>query len=64
MSEEKILCEVDVTINYGKQFFYPHNETALKFCQLLGSKTLTKEQLVLIKSMGIEIEVHQEKIAI
>lgn len=61
---EKIVCEVDVIVNYGKNFFYPHNEIALQFCKLLGSKTLTQGQLKLIKTMGIEIEVHQEKIAI
>lgn len=55
---------LNLKTSYGRSLFYPENETASKFCQLLGCVTLTKEQLVLIKSMGIEIEIQQEKIAI
>ena len=40
-----------------KVFFYPRNAAACIFCELLGQKTLTKEDLEIIALLGFEAEV-------
>ena len=41
---------------YGEQKAYPHCETAKKFADLLGTKTLTRDALAKIKALGYELE--------
>ena len=49
---------------YGIDHFYPINDTAKIFANLLGQKTLTIDQLKTIKLLNYEIEIKQDKIAI
>lgn len=41
---------------YGVDKFYPADELAYKFANLIGAKTFNINQLKIIKSMGYEIE--------
>ena len=48
--------QLRVKSTYGRDLFYPINETALQFCKLLGRKTLVTNDLSPIKALGYEIE--------
>lgn len=50
---------VEVRTVYGNQSIYPVCETAKTFCELLGTKTLPRRQIDLIKKLGYQIEVTQ-----
>ena len=41
---------------YGNVLLYPNNDTAQKFCYLLGKKTLTHNDIDIIVSMGYQLE--------
>tara|TARA_R110000803_G_scaffold74283_1_gene138350 strand:+ start:503 stop:724 length:222 start_codon:yes stop_codon:yes gene_type:complete len=41
--------------NYGSVVYYPADETAKLFAQLLGTKTLTTQALLHIEELGYEI---------
>lgn len=42
---------------YGVQKIYPACDTSEKFAALAGTKTLTREALAIIKSMGYAVQV-------
>ena len=48
---------VQVKSVYGEEKVYPVCEDAKTFAQLAGTKTLTRETLMLIRRLGYEIEV-------
>jgi len=50
------------TSNYGKTAIYPVCIIAEKFAKIAGTKTLTDETIKIIKEMGIQIELEQERI--
>ena len=41
---------------YGQLKFYPANETAERFAQLLNARTFNREQLRQIAELGFQIE--------
>lgn len=41
---------------YGRETFKPECEVSIMFCRLLKQKTLTREDLNLIKELGFEIK--------
>lgn len=41
---------------YGKIFFRPENDLAKIFSDLTGQKTLTKDQIELIKTLGYTVD--------
>lgn len=47
--------EIETKNVYGNDLIYPKNETAQKFAVLLKKKTLTIEELKLIKELGFQI---------
>ena len=47
---------------YGNELFYPVCEDAKKFCQLIGKKTLDLRDISIIKSLGYEVKLEQDKI--
>lgn len=49
---------------YGKDLYYPLCENSKIFANLTDSKTLTLYSLQLIKQLGYEIEVEQDKVNI
>ena len=46
---------VQVRSVYGQDRIYPMNDQSKKICDLLGRKTLTKEDLVKLRGLGFEI---------
>ena len=53
----KPTISVKVTRNYGNEAIYPVCQSAQYFAQLVGTKTLTRQTLELIKKLGYEIVV-------
>ncbi|UOF77941.1 hypothetical protein [Caudoviricetes sp.] len=58
--------KISVTIKsvYGNEMIYPACPVAEAFAQLAGTKTLTRQALQIIKSMGYQIEVQTPAIAL
>ena len=54
-SEQSI--NVEIKNVYGNDLIYPINEVGMKFACLLKKKTLTKDELKIIKELGFTIEV-------
>lgn len=50
--------------NYGTVRFYPVNETAQKFADLMGRMTFDIGHLKRIKEIGIPVEVKQEVVIV
>lgn len=46
--------------HYGRLTFYPESEQARKFAELLGQKTLTRENIEKIKSLGFKVVTKSE----
>lgn len=55
---------VDVKSNYGVKMIYPINETAKLFADLIGQKTLTVENIALIKKLGYTVTVKQTELSL
>jgi hypothetical protein len=49
--------KVQVRQVYGRETIYPACRTALFYCHLAGTKTLTEDMVRLIRAQGITIEV-------
>lgn len=47
---------------YGNEMYYPACDTSSQFCLLLGTKTLTKDKLKIIKDMGLTISLKTEEL--
>lgn len=48
---------VRLAYQYGQQVIHPVDDTAQKFCEIAGTKTLTKVLVQQIKSLGYEVRV-------
>ena len=44
---------------YGNETIYPICDTAKNLARLAGTKTLTRESIAIIKTLGYQIEVQQ-----
>ena len=53
---------VETRENYGRTLIYPVCETAKKMTELLKTKTLSLENLKVIRSLGFEIDIKHKKI--
>jgi hypothetical protein len=51
------LIKVTIKTVYGKETIYPKNEEAKTFCELIGQKSLTRDNIKLIKKLGYNVEV-------
>jgi hypothetical protein len=49
--------QIEIKTNYGNEAIYPANDTAAKFTNLLGKKTLSRVDLAIIKNLGFDIQV-------
>jgi len=47
---------------YGRITIVPESDTAKKFAKLLGQKTLTEENIKIIKELGYEVKTREEKL--
>ena len=50
------LVLVDVRKEYGEERAYPANQIAEMFCKLIGTKTLSRQRLRIIKDLGYAVE--------
>ena len=48
---------IRIESKYGRKLLYPANETANEFASMLGSKTLSRNGLERMESMGYKIQV-------
>jgi hypothetical protein len=53
---------VRIANNYGNRVVYPVCQRARTFAEMAGTATLTDRVISLIKSLGIDVEVQQEKL--
>ena len=51
--------QIEIKTNYGNEAIYPVNDTAAKFTNLLGKKTLSRVDLAIIANLGFDIVVKQ-----
>lgn len=49
--------KVSIKNVYGRDTIYPENETAEIFCRIAGTRTLTRETLILAGKLGFGLEV-------
>ena len=56
--------EVEERFNYGSSTLYPANDTALLFCELLGTKTLPLDKLKVAVKLGFRVAVKHRSAAI
>ena len=54
MATDKI-CTVEVRSVYGNETVYPADEAATLFCQIAGTRTLTRDMIVSIRALGYEV---------
>ena len=50
---------VEIKQVYGNEKIYPHCNTAKTFADIAGTKTLTREVIAHVKSLGYTVEIHQ-----
>jgi len=55
-AEEKTVV-VTVKSVYGADLVYPVNQNAILLCKLTGQKTLTPKDMLIIKTLGYDIQV-------
>jgi|TARA_R110001592_G_scaffold151176_9_gene377475 hypothetical protein len=48
--------------HYGTYYFYPNCDNSELFIKLTGRKTLTFDDIKVIKGLGYEVEVAQESV--
>jgi len=48
---------IEVKQQYGKELAYPVDDNAKSFCQLAGTKTLSRDQLRKIKDLGFDVQI-------
>ena len=54
--------KVRIANNYGKKTIYPVSDNAFIFAAIAGTKTLTKETIAYIRSLGYTVETEQETV--
>lgn len=54
--------QVRIKSVYGNELIYPFNAQADAFAAIAGTKTLSRQNLALIKGLGYEIEVIQDQV--
>lgn len=63
MDLSKPTLKVRVKGPFGRELIYPDCDLSRLFCELLGQKTLTREDIDVIKRLGYEfIAIHDEVI--
>ena len=50
---------VKITKNYGNEVIYPVCETAKKFAEIAGTKTMSRKLIDQVKSLGFSVIVEQ-----
>ena len=60
----KPIIHVAIKSIYGKNTIYPACDSSTTFCEMLGQKTLTTENIKYIKELGYDINQTHEDIAL
>ena len=58
ITTERMIVTVEQRTVWGNDLYYPINELAKKFCELLGVKTLAMRHMHQIQEMGITVGVY------
>jgi hypothetical protein len=58
--DREMSIQIEFKHAYGKEWIYPVCNKAKLFAELIGQKTLTRENIGLIKQLGYKIEIVQE----
>lgn len=53
---------IRITKNYGNEAIYPADEAAIMFTRLTGKKTFSRNDLKIIKELGYEIKIQEQKL--
>lgn len=51
-----MILELQIRIVYGTERIYPVNDKAKKIAQLLNRKTLTRDDIPILKEIGFELK--------
>jgi hypothetical protein len=62
MSQAARILRVEVKRHYGQTTVYPRCPVSRLFCELLGQKTLTRENVEKIKKLGFEVKQEEVKL--
>jgi hypothetical protein len=54
MATENV-CTVEVRSVYGNETVYPADEAATLFCQIAGTRTLTRDMITSIRALGYAV---------
>ena len=60
----ELTLRIKVRDIYGKQTYYPDDQTSHLFCELLGQRTLTTRDIDVIKRMGYTVLATREEVAL
>jgi len=52
--------QIEEYMHYGTRRFYPKNELARQYADLLGNTTLTHRALKFIETLGVSIQLEQK----
>jgi hypothetical protein len=52
--------QIEEYMHYGTRRFYPKNELAREYADLLGTTTLTSGALKFIETLGVSIQLEQK----
>lgn len=56
------VVRVEIKSQFGNERIFPVNGTAKTFAAIANTKTLTREVLVLVRNLGFDIDVVQQKV--
>ncbi len=59
MEKEIKLVKVRIIQEVGRERFYPASKEAELVCKLVRAKTLTRDQLTLLVSLGLKVEIEK-----
>ena len=52
--------QIEEYMHYGTRRFYPKNELAREYAELLGTATLSSNSLKFIEALGVSIQLEQK----
>ncbi len=52
---------ITVKENYGNELLYPLCDTAKKVCELLGTKTISKDKIKTLEDLGYKVTMSYEQ---
>lgn len=59
LAQERVLI-VEIRTPHGRRLAYPLSELAIKFCELLGQRSLAERDIERIKELGFVVKTMEE----